>query len=93
MSSRSRIGLEDMEMWLVFAAIGVFVGGAAVYLAFMIFLPEWVGITGKTALEAEQSHRGEAPKDSAEMSPGSISPGNIAIEADTESDTTGKPDS
>lgn len=50
-----------MEMWLVFSAIGVFVGGAAVYLAFMIFLPEWVGITGKTALEAEQSHRGDLP--------------------------------
>ncbi len=50
-----------MEMWLVFAAIGVFLGGAAVYLAFMIFLPEWVGITGKTALDAEQSHRGDLP--------------------------------
>lgn len=48
-----------MELWLIFAAIGVFVGGAAVYLAFMIFLPEWVGITGKTALETERSHRGD----------------------------------
>lgn len=55
-----------MEMWLVFSAIGVFVGGAAVYLAFMIFLPEWVGITGKTALEAEQSHRGDLPAEATE---------------------------
>lgn len=50
-----------MEMWLVFAAISVFVGGAAVYLVFMIFFPEWVGITGETALKAEQSHRGDLP--------------------------------
>lgn len=49
----------SMELWLIFAAIGVIVGGAAVYLAFMIFLPEWVGITGKTALETERSHRGD----------------------------------
>lgn len=28
-----------------------------VYVAFMIFLPEWVGITGKTALKNEESHR------------------------------------
>lgn len=48
-----------MELWHIFAAIGVFVGGAAVYLAFMIFLPEWVGITGEKALEAERSHRGD----------------------------------
>ena len=50
-----------MEMWLIFAAISVFVGGAAVYLVFMIFFPEWVGITGETALKAEQSHRGDLP--------------------------------
>lgn len=30
---------------------------AVVYLLFMIFLPEWVGITGKTALKNEQAHR------------------------------------
>jgi hypothetical protein len=62
-----------MELWLIFAAIGVFVGGAAVYLAFMIFLPEWVGITGKAALEAEQSHRGDDTKEFAEKRPGAIS--------------------
>lgn len=47
-------------MWFVFAGIAVFVGGAAVYLIFMIFFPEWVGITGETALKAEESHRGDA---------------------------------
>lgn len=52
-----------MELWLIFAAIGVFVGGGAVYLAFMIFLPEWVGITGKTALETERSHRGDGARE------------------------------
>ncbi|MDZ4085078.1 MAG: hypothetical protein U1E10_19200 [Bdellovibrionales bacterium] len=57
-----------MELWLIFAAIGVFVGGAAVYLAFMIFLPEWVGITGKTALETERSHRGDDSADTESVS-------------------------
>jgi hypothetical protein len=46
-----------MELWFIFAAGGVIVGGILVYVAFMIFLPEWVGITGKTALEAERSHQ------------------------------------
>ena len=45
-------------MWFIFAGIAVFVGGAALYLVFMIFFPEWVGITGETALKAEESHRG-----------------------------------
>ncbi len=87
-SRRSRIGLEYMELWLVFAAIGVFVGGAAVYLAFMIFLPEWVGITGKAALEAEESHRGEAPKESTEKIPYTTE-----VEASTESDPSSKTNS
>lgn len=51
-----------MELWFIFAAGGVFFAGLFVYLAFMIFLPEWVGITGKSALEAERSHtEGEKP--------------------------------
>ena len=53
-----------MELWFVFAAGGVIVGGILAYVAFMIFLPEWVGITGKKALEAERSHKsGETPGD------------------------------
>jgi hypothetical protein len=46
-------------MWFVFAGIAVFVGGAALYLVLMIYFPEWVGITGETALKAEESHKGE----------------------------------
>jgi hypothetical protein len=52
-------------MWLIFAAAGVFVLAVLVYVLFMIFLPEWVGITGKNALDAEKTHRGgEAGPDS-----------------------------
>ena len=53
-----------MDTWIIFAAIGVVLGGIFVYVMFMIFLPEWVGITGKTALNAERSHHsGEVAKD------------------------------
>lgn len=51
-----------MEMWFVFVAGGLFALGIMVYVLFMVFLPEWVGITGKKAIEAEQSHRGEGPE-------------------------------
>jgi len=37
---------------------GVMIAGIIVYLFFMIFLPEWVGITGKTALNNQKSHAG-----------------------------------
>lgn len=47
-----------MNMTVVFLAGGVFVFGVVAYVLFMIFLPEWVGITGKKALEAQESHRG-----------------------------------
>lgn len=50
-----------MELWLLVAATAVFFGGAFVYLLFMVFLPEWVGITGKKAKEAEASHKGGTP--------------------------------
>lgn len=45
-----------MEGWLIFAAVAVVLGAIAIYVVFMVFLPEWVGITGKKALEAERSH-------------------------------------
>jgi hypothetical protein len=50
-----------MEMWFVFVAGGLFILSVMVYVLFMVFLPEWVGITGKKAIEAEQSHKGEGP--------------------------------
>jgi H+/gluconate symporter-like permease len=53
-----------MELWLWLAAAGVVIGAIIVYVAFMVFLPEWVGITGKTAIENEKSHKdGETAKD------------------------------
>lgn len=49
-----------MDMTFIFVAGGLFLLGIMVYLIFMIFLPEWVGITGKKALEAERSHAGDS---------------------------------
>jgi hypothetical protein len=48
-----------VDIWFFLAAGGVFSAAIVIYVAFMIFLPEWVGITGKTALDNERSHRGE----------------------------------
>ncbi len=52
---------------LFFIAAGVFLFAVVVYVLFMIFLPEWVGITGKKALEAERTHRGGDPGPDAMM--------------------------
>lgn len=49
-----------MDTWVLIAAGSVFFVGLLVYVMFMIFLPEWVGISGKVAREAEASHRGDA---------------------------------
>lgn len=48
-----------METWIFWTAGGIVVISILIYVLFMIFLPEWVGITGKVALDAERSHRGE----------------------------------
>ena len=45
-----------MGFGLIFGIIGIFVGACLVYGVFMVFFPEWVGITGKTALDYERSH-------------------------------------
>jgi hypothetical protein len=42
-------------MIYLLAGLVVF-AGIFVYVLFMIFLPEWVGITGKNALENQKSH-------------------------------------
>ena len=47
--------------WVLIGAAVVFVLFMVIYLLFMIFLPEWVGITGKVALEAERSHTEDSP--------------------------------
>ena len=48
-----------MELSFIFIAAGLFILGVMVYVGLMVFFPEWVGITGKKALEAEQSHTGD----------------------------------
>ena len=47
-----------METWLYLTAGAVVFFGIVAYVLFMIFLPEWVGITGQVALDAEKCHQG-----------------------------------
>lgn len=47
------------DTWLFFAAGLVVFAGVFVYVLFMVFLPEWVGITGDKARETQRSHRGD----------------------------------
>lgn len=56
-----------METWLYFAAGGVFLFFILAYVIIMVLWPEWVGITGKVALEAERAHRGGTEADDAVM--------------------------
>lgn len=53
----------ETNYWILVGGVGVFVLAIAIYVVFMVFLPEWVGITGKVALEAERSHRDEPQTD------------------------------
>lgn len=48
-----------MELWFILAIGAVFVISILIYVFLMLFYPEWVGITGKVALNAEASHREE----------------------------------
>lgn len=41
----------------------VVLAGIFVYVMFMIFLPEWVGITGKTALKNQKDAQGDTAED------------------------------
>lgn len=45
-----------MENWIIFGIGAVSIFSVVVYLFFMFFLPEWVGITGKVAKKAIESH-------------------------------------
>jgi len=40
-----------------------FVFLAFVYIALVIFVPEWVGIQGRTARKIEESHTGQPPEE------------------------------
>lgn len=46
-----------MAIGITVGIILVFIGSFIVYGIFMIYFPEWVGITGKTALDYEKSHQ------------------------------------
>lgn len=46
--------MEGPTAILIF--VSVMLGSGFVYLMFMIFLPEWVGITGKKALDMQKDH-------------------------------------
>ncbi|MNJ93256.1 hypothetical protein D3C87_109350 [compost metagenome] len=51
-----------MELWFILAVLTVSAFSIIVYVLLMMFFPEWVGITGKVALQAEASHRGDTPE-------------------------------
>ena len=51
-----------MELWLILAVLAISVMSMLVYFTLMVFFPEWVGITGKVALQAERSHIEEREK-------------------------------
>ncbi|MEK2646562.1 hypothetical protein [Bdellovibrio sp. BCCA] len=45
-----------MESWIILGIGAVSIFSVIVYLFFMFFLPEWVGITGTVAKKAIESH-------------------------------------
>lgn len=48
--------MDNTALTVAAGGIIVFCAATLVYLAFLFFLPEWVGVTGKVALDAEKSH-------------------------------------
>lgn len=48
--------------FIVLGGVAVVMAAILVYVVLMIFLPEWVGITGKAALDAERCHAEENPQ-------------------------------
>jgi len=45
-----------MGFGILAGIVVIFIGAVMVYGVIMAFWPEWVGITGKTALDYEKSH-------------------------------------
>jgi hypothetical protein len=41
---------------MVFVMVGLVIAGFAAYLFLMLFYPEWVGITGKSARQTMSEH-------------------------------------
>lgn len=54
----------DAGVWIIGGAIIITIFSFLAYAILAFYFPEWVGITGKVALEAEQAHAegAEAPK-------------------------------
>lgn len=52
-----------MELWFVLGFLAVAGVSTIVYFSLMVFFPEWVGITGKIARRAEESHKEGASED------------------------------
>jgi hypothetical protein len=50
-----------MDSWIIVGIIAVSLASVLVYVVFMFFLPEWVGITGSVAKKAIESHVEENP--------------------------------
>jgi hypothetical protein len=48
--------MENTVLTVFAGGILVFCAASLVYVALLVFLPEWVGVTGKVALETERSH-------------------------------------
>lgn len=48
--------MNDAIFTVFTGGIAVFFAASLVYICLLIFLPEWVGVTGKVALDAEKSH-------------------------------------
>lgn len=48
--------MDNTMLTVLAGGILVFCAASLVYVAFLFFLPEWVGVTGKVALDAEKSH-------------------------------------
>ena len=46
----------DSGFVFIFASIVVIILSVLAYAILAVFYPEWVGITGKVALDAEKSH-------------------------------------
>lgn len=57
-----------MELWFILAIGAVFLISILIYVFLMLFYPEWVGITGKVALNAEASHREENTEENSQNS-------------------------
>lgn len=48
--------MDDTTFTVIAGGVLVFFAASLVYIALLAFFPEWVGVTGQVALDAEKSH-------------------------------------